>query len=90
MAATGTKQVRITELRQDVYNILDEVIASGVPLEIDRKGAVLTVQPPVLASKLDRLKKFAGETIWEGNPDDIFQIDHLQEWREEWGIENRG
>jgi hypothetical protein len=39
--------------------------------------------PPKPASKLANLKKRA---VFVGDPDDIFHIDWLKEWREEWGI----
>jgi hypothetical protein len=39
--------------------------------------------PPKPASKLAKLKKRA---VFIGDPDDIFHIDWLEEWREEWGI----
>ena len=34
-----------TKLRQNLYNILDGVIDSGIPVEIERKGVLLKIVP---------------------------------------------
>lgn len=75
------KTVRITasKLRENIYRILDEAIATGVPVEVARKGVVLRIVPEKRASKLGRLKKRSG---FDGNPDDIIGMDWLKEWTE--------
>jgi antitoxin (DNA-binding transcriptional repressor) of toxin-antitoxin stability system len=75
----GGMRVTASRLRENVYRILDEVIATGVPVEIVRKGAVLRIVPEQRASKLSRLKRRAG---FEGDPDDIMGMDWLKEWTE--------
>ena len=35
--------VTASKLRQDIYNLLDRVLATGEPLEIERKGQLLKV-----------------------------------------------
>ncbi|MCK4542739.1 MAG: hypothetical protein KAU17_10950 [Spirochaetales bacterium] len=37
--------ISATKLRQDLYNILDQVIETGVPLEIARKGHIVKIVP---------------------------------------------
>ena len=71
--------VRITasKLRENVYRILDDAIATGTPVEVIRKGAVLKIVPEQRVSKLSRLKKRAG---FDGDPDDIIGMDWLKEW----------
>ena len=74
-------RITASKLRENVYRILDEAVATGIPVEVIRKGSVLRIVPDKPVSKLDRLKKRGG---FEGDPDDIMSID----WRKEWtGIE---
>lgn len=37
--------VSATQLRQNIYAILDEALATGKPVEIERKGKVLRIVP---------------------------------------------
>ena len=74
--------VRVTasQLRENVYRILDEAIATGNPVEVVRKGKVLKIVPEKRASKLDRLKKRKG--VFVGDPDDIIGMDWSKYWTE--------
>jgi hypothetical protein len=72
-------RVTASKLRENVYRILDEAIATGVPVEVVRKGAVLRIVPEKRASKLSRLKKRRG---FVGDPDDVLHVDWLKEWSE--------
>ncbi len=72
-------QITATELRRNVYRILDEAISSGVPVEVVRKGQVIRLVPEPVVSKLDRLKK---RNAFVGDPDDIIDINWLDEWSE--------
>ena len=73
-------KVTATRLRQNIYAILDEVIETGVPVEIERKGKVLQIVPEKKLSKLDRIPPMPD--IWVGDPEDIFKIDWMKDWRE--------
>jgi hypothetical protein len=71
--------ITASKLRENVYKTLDEVIETGLPVEIVRKGVVLKIvldQPP---SKLARLKK---RSLFVGDPDDIIGMDWSSEWSE--------
>ena len=72
-------KVTASKLRQDVYSILDEVLETGVPVEITRKGRVLRIVPEVKPSKLARLKKRA---CLAGDPESIVHMNWLKEWSE--------
>jgi antitoxin (DNA-binding transcriptional repressor) of toxin-antitoxin stability system len=72
-------RVTASKLRENVYRILDEAIQTGTPVEVIRKGVVLRIVPEQRASKLSRLKKRSG---FEGDPDDILEMDWLKEWSE--------
>lgn len=72
-------RITASKLREDIYQILDEAISTGTPIEIIRKGTVLRIVPERRVSKLSRLKKRKG---FHGNPDDVIGMDWLKEWTE--------
>ena len=39
------KTITVTELRNNIYNLLDEILATGVTLEINRAGRKLHISP---------------------------------------------
>jgi len=67
-----------TQLRKDLYNLLDQVVETGKPLEIQRKGITLkiTVEPPQTKSKLDNLKP---RKTLNCDPEDIVHMDWSKE-----------
>jgi antitoxin (DNA-binding transcriptional repressor) of toxin-antitoxin stability system len=72
-------KVTASQLRQDVYSILDEALESGVPVEIVRKGRVLRIVPDKKPSKLARLRKRKGVI---GDLESIVHMDWSKEWSE--------
>lgn len=94
MKGTAVPAARLTAsaLRADLYKILDRVIQTGQPVLIDRKGVTVKIVPGKKAkpakqlSRHERLKAIAKPDCWVGDPNDIFHMDYLEEWREEWGI----
>lgn len=72
--------ITASELRQNIYRLLDEVAETGVPLEIERKGKRLRIvpadEPP---SKLDRVKGDPDYIV--GDPDDIIHMDWIKYWK---------
>ena len=71
--------ITASELRQNVYKLLDQVLETGVPLEIERKGHRLRIVPSDAPSKLSRL---AGDKNYiVGDPEDFVHIDWSGEWR---------
>ena len=80
MVMEAAVAITASKLRENIYKSLDEVIETGVPIQVVRKGFVLRIvldQPP---SKLARLKKRPG--IFVGDPDDIIGMDWSKEWSE--------
>ncbi|MBV8085119.1 MAG: type II toxin-antitoxin system Phd/YefM family antitoxin [Chloroflexi bacterium] len=71
--------VTASELRQNIYRLLDQVLETGVPLEIERNGRRLRVVPADTRPKLDRLRPHP-EAI-SGDPDDLVHLDWSKEWR---------
>jgi prevent-host-death family protein len=66
------KTVSPTELRNNIYKLLDEVLNSGIPIEINKGGKLLRIVPVEKINKLANLTKRPG--IITGNPDDLVDI----------------
>lgn len=71
--------ITASELRSNVYRLLDEVLESGRPLEIERKGETLVVAPKKATPRSQRLTKRPG--FIKGDPGDLVSIDWSSEWR---------
>lgn len=67
-----------SRLRQDIYRILDAVLESGVPVEIERRGKVLRIVPPADASRLDSLRP---RDYLNADPEDVVHVDWSDTWR---------
>jgi hypothetical protein len=72
------KRFTASELRADVYRVLDSILETGVPVEIERKGRVLKIVEDKPAPKLARLVK---RKALVGDPDDLVHIDWSQHWK---------
>ncbi len=66
-----------TELRQNIYRILDEVLESGTPVEVKRHGKLLRIAPVEdnLWSRLERR-----DTI-RCDPDELVHLDWSEAWK---------
>ena len=71
--------VAATKLRQNLYRILDEILDSGIPVKINRKGEILMIIPEKKKSRLERLTEH--KTI-VGDPDSIIKTNFDNEWKE--------
>ena len=67
-----------SKLRQNIYKILDEILETGQPVEITRKGRTLRIVPDSPPSKLDKLIR---RSIVNGDPEDIIHLDWSGEWK---------
>jgi prevent-host-death family protein len=66
------RTITVTELRANIYNLLEEVLTTGIPLEINKGGRKLRIMPVEKANKLHNL-------IWrpeviQGDPDDLVSM----------------
>lgn len=71
--------LKATELRRNVYRVLDEILETGRPVEIERKGRRLRidlVEPR--GGKLSRLERRPEVIV--GDPDDLVEIDWSSQW----------
>jgi prevent-host-death family protein len=79
LARIAVKRVTASKLRANIYNILDETLKTGVPVEVVRKGRVLKIVPETKPDKPSRLKR--GDYII-GDPEDFVHIDWSKQWSE--------
>lgn len=76
----GAMELTASTLRQDIYRILDEVLATGEPVEIRRHGRLLRiVADEVPGSRLARVRTRAGAV--PGDPEDLVHTDWSDLWR---------
>lgn len=71
-------KISATKLRENVYKILDEVLETGEPLEVSRKGRTLIIVPKPPPSKLSRLHP---RPTVKGDAEDLVHIDWSGEWK---------
>jgi hypothetical protein len=70
--------VTASKLRESIYRILDQVLETGVPVEIERRGKILLIVPAEPASKLTNLKR---RSYLRSDPERLVHIDWSGEWR---------
>jgi len=70
--------LRASALRENIYRILDEILETGVPVDIERKGKLLRIAAVEPKSKLANLKP---RDLIVGDPEDLVHIDWSEEWR---------
>ncbi len=69
----------VSRLRADIYRILDEVLRTGNPIEIERAGRKLRIIAVDSVPKLSRLPEHPEAVI--GDPSDLVHIDWSVEWK---------
>ena len=72
-------RVTASKLKANIYEILDQTLKTGIPVEVVRKGRVLKIVPETKPSKLSRLKK---RDYIIGGPEDLVHMDWSKEWSE--------
>lgn len=67
------KTITVTELRSNIYNLLEEVLVTGVPLEVTKGGRKLHITP------VEPVDKFANMVfdpdVVNGDPEDLVHIE---------------
>jgi len=71
-------RVSPSELRANIYRLLDQVLETGVPLEIDRNGRLLRIVPDEPVDRLSRLVPHPGTIV--GDPEDLVSLDWSGCW----------
>ena len=71
------KSLTASQLRTNIYRLLDRVIETGEPLEVQRGSKKVRIIPVEAAKKTVRLKK----RKWiVGDPEQIVSVDWSSEW----------
>jgi hypothetical protein len=70
--------ITASRLRADVYRLLDEILDTGQPLEIERNGKLLVISPKEETSIWDRLPRREGAIV--GDPGELIHMDWSSEW----------
>ena len=70
--------ITASKLREDIYNVLDHALETGLPIEIQRRGKILKIVPPAGRTKLANLKT---HDVLIGNPEDIVHMDWSHLWK---------
>lgn len=68
-----------TELRGNLYQVLDEVLATGRPVEIQRSGRLLRIVAVQRTFSFDQIERRPATVA--GDPDDLVHIDWSSEWK---------
>ncbi len=77
-----------SHLRANIYKLLDQVLETGEPIEVERNGQVLKLVPPGYVepkpykapkNKLSQLKD--RKSFYKCDPEDLFQNDWLKDWK---------
>lgn len=67
-----------SKLRQDIYRILDRVLETGVPVEIERRGRILRIVP---GEPRDKLANLGSRDYLRVDPEELVHLDWSEEWR---------
>ncbi|MFM7536777.1 MAG: type II toxin-antitoxin system Phd/YefM family antitoxin [Acidimicrobiales bacterium] len=73
------KTLSASKLREDIYRVLDHVLATGEPVEIERNGRRLRIVPDEPPSRLGKLIR--RDDVVVGDSDDLVHVDWSGEWR---------
>jgi antitoxin (DNA-binding transcriptional repressor) of toxin-antitoxin stability system len=70
--------IKATAFRQNLYRVLDEVLETGAPVEILRRGKILRLVPAPQKGKMERL--VPRPEVITGDPDDLIHCDWSDAW----------
>ena len=73
--------ITASKLRENIYKVLDQILATGVPVEIERRGRRLRIVPADESprTKLARLEPRPKAIV--GDPEDLVHLDWSAEWK---------
>jgi hypothetical protein len=70
--------VKPSQLRANLYRLLDRVLRTGEPIEIDRAGQKLLL---VSKEKRGKLHNLTRRDVITGDPEDLVHLDWSKEWK---------
>ena len=72
------EKLTLTTLRQTLFEVADRILATGVPVAIERRGKTLLLTPQHAQPKLARLKRIK---LIAGDPESLVDV-KTGIWRE--------
>lgn len=75
------KTMTATELRKDIYRVLDDVLDTGIPQEVSRGSRTLMIVPA--GGKRLRLDSLPRREALACSPDELVETSWSQEWSPE-------
>ncbi|MBI2882499.1 MAG: type II toxin-antitoxin system Phd/YefM family antitoxin [Candidatus Methylomirabilis oxyfera] len=77
------KRLTASKLRENVYRILDQVLDTGTPVEIERRGKQLRIVPAdgAVSRMPGRLAQLKARRYLRCDPEVLVHIDWSREWR---------
>lgn len=70
-----------SKLRENIYRVLDQVLETGVPVEIQRRGQILKIVPSVKAGSRKLENLVDRPDYLRCKPEAIIHLDWSREWR---------
>lgn len=80
MSGGDMKKLTLTTLRQQIFQIADEVLVTGVPVSIERNGKTLLLSPATPTKQAKHLKLKRRKLI-NGDAESLVS-EKVGEWRE--------
>lgn len=74
-----SKPYSVSRLRANLYRLLDRVLKTGVPVEVQKEGRRLKIVPVEDVSRLDSLKP--RPQYLNADPESLVHLDWSAEWR---------
>ncbi len=78
---TYDMKVTASKLRENVYRILDQVLETGTPVEIKRKGRTLKIVSEKPATQ--KTSRLIRRDVIHGSAEDLVHQDWSTEWKPE-------
>lgn len=74
------EKITLTQLRQNLFQVVDQLLAKGETLAIERNGQTLLMVPQTSGSRLGKLK--SRPLMQKGNAEDLLDLE-VGAWQEE-------
>jgi len=72
------KRLKASSLRENIYRILDQVVDTGIPVEVERHGKILKI---VLEEPQSKLGNLQPRPYLLEDPEELVHLDWSGEWR---------
>ena len=77
--------ITASQLRENVYRLLDRTLETGAPLEVRRKGKILRIVPD--SGPGGKLQSLVPHDCIRGDPEDLVHMDWSDTWDSTGGLQ---